>query len=119
MKGKILLLALAGVGVGMLAKRFMGKEEEGDIALLSDGVTKGDVDGESVKADVPPVVAVEEEMKEEEVPADVCFFTEMGTVWHRDPVCHYISKSGTLTRGTLLEARVAGKICGCKRCAGE
>ena len=53
----------------------------------------------------------------EDVADGVMYFTENGSVWHRDRECSSLKRSTNVLSGTVEEAEAKGKAAPCKRCA--
>ena len=48
---------------------------------------------------------------------DHVFWSESGTLWHKNPKCSYLANSETVLHGTEEEAKLEGKVKGCSRCS--
>lgn len=70
-------------------------------------------------ADVVSSIKRELEDKENSLLAsqDDVFWTPSGSLWHFSHECSYLSNSKTIYHGSVEEARLAGKVKACERCA--
>ena len=48
---------------------------------------------------------------------DAVYFTENGSVWHKDKECSSLKRSKNILSGTVEDAAAQGKTAPCKRCS--
>lgn len=48
---------------------------------------------------------------------DAVYFTENGSVWHKDKECASLKRSKSILSGTVEDAAAQGKTAPCKRCS--
>ena len=53
----------------------------------------------------------------EDVADGAVYFTENGSVWHKDRACASLKRSKQILSGTVEEAEAQGKAAPCKRCS--
>ena len=111
MKKRLVFLALAGLCTYALCACRSDSEES---ATRLDAKGAEELKEEIAARDAETDVAQDE--AEHTYDEDVCYYLPSGGVWHTDAACHHVAGKQNVIRGTVEQARAAGKSRPCSLC---